>query len=168
MAWQNTIRLGTNSYIKAEWGNTIGEQGSQEKSKGSETYSDLWFPLLGIPQEHQANRYTIYVEDLVQTHVGCMVATSVCVSPHEPCLVDSVCSILLVSLTLLTLTILLPPILRSLLSTTKCLALGWVSASAPINYLSKLIKKTWYIFIMEYYSAVKKYDMAKFANKWIE
>ena len=29
-------------------------------------------------------------------------------------------------------------------------------------------KKTWYIYIMEYYSAIKNKDIMKFADKWME
>jgi hypothetical protein len=30
------------------------------------------------------------------------------------------------------------------------------------------IQKTWYIFIMEYYSAIKNNDFMKFLGKWME
>jgi hypothetical protein len=40
------------------------------------------------PQEHQATNPNIYVEDLVRTPAGSGSATSVSVSPYEPCLVD--------------------------------------------------------------------------------
>lgn len=43
------------------------------------------------------NNSNIYAEDLAQTHAGPELATSVSVSPYEPCLVDPVGCILLVS-----------------------------------------------------------------------
>jgi hypothetical protein len=60
---------------------------SQERAKGSETTP---LPLLGASQKHKANNYTIHAEGLVQTHVGSVTATSVSLSPYEPCLVDPV------------------------------------------------------------------------------
>jgi hypothetical protein len=44
-------------------------------------------PTVKILQEHQATNHNLYAENLGQTH---MLATSVSVSPCEPCLVHSV------------------------------------------------------------------------------
>lgn len=48
------IRLGTYPYSKAEWGNPVRGKGSQEQAKKSKTPPTHIFPLLEIPQEHQA------------------------------------------------------------------------------------------------------------------
>lgn len=50
------------------------------------------------------------MEDLIQTHAGSVFATSVSLSPHKPCLIDSVCHVLMVSSTPLAYTILPPPL----------------------------------------------------------
>lgn len=51
-----------------------------------------------------------YTEDLMQANAGFIIATAVSVSPCEPCLVDSVGHVLLVSLIPLTPTILPSPL----------------------------------------------------------
>ena len=99
-----------------------------------------------------------YVEDLVQTFAGSMIAASVSASFHEPSLVDSSGHTLLVPLTLLAPTI-PPPLLLwvpwdSLNSqaekegnqrrflTWACFLPDvwlWVSASAPINSLRQAL-----------------------------
>ena len=48
-------------------------------------------------QEHQVNSHNMHTEDLMQTHAGPVIATLVSVSSCEPCLVDSVGHVLLVS-----------------------------------------------------------------------
>ena len=48
-------------------------------------------PIVRSPTE---NTKVTYAEDLVQTHVGPMLATPVSVSPCEPCLVDAVSHVL--------------------------------------------------------------------------
>lgn len=47
--------------------------------------------------KHQANSLNLYAEDLVNTHAGSMIAVFINLSGYEPCLVDSVDHILLVS-----------------------------------------------------------------------
>jgi hypothetical protein len=54
-------------------------------------------PLLEDLQKHQANNHNIYAEDLVKGHVGPMFAALVSVSLCEPCSVDTVDHILLIS-----------------------------------------------------------------------
>ena len=51
MAYQVAIRLGTFLYIKTGHSIPVGETGSQEQEKLSET---VLLPLLGGPYEHQA------------------------------------------------------------------------------------------------------------------
>jgi hypothetical protein len=62
----------------AGWGNPAGGKGPQEQARESETPP---LPLLGVSQEHQANKHNRYAEDLAQTHAGCMVRVSVSESP---------------------------------------------------------------------------------------
>jgi hypothetical protein len=52
----------------------------------------------------------MYVEDLVQTHVGSMLAASICVSHYEPCLVGSVGLVNMISWTPLVPTVPPPPL----------------------------------------------------------
>lgn len=54
---------------------------------------------MGVPQKDAKLTDTTYTEDLVQTLVGPMLATSFFVSPCDPCLVESVGRVLLVSST---------------------------------------------------------------------
>lgn len=64
----------------------MGVKRYQEQAKDSATAPLL---LLGIPQNHQANNYNKYAEDLAQTCEGSMITSLVPVSPYAPCLVDS-------------------------------------------------------------------------------
>jgi hypothetical protein len=68
---QDTIRQSKHLHIEAWQSNLIGRKESQEQAKESEIYPLL---LLGVPQKHQANSHNIYAEDLVQAHVGSMLA----------------------------------------------------------------------------------------------
>lgn len=61
------------------------------RQKESETNT-----LLVIFRKHQIIKLNIYSEDLVTTHAGLKLATSVFVSPNEPCLAVSVDHALLV------------------------------------------------------------------------
>jgi hypothetical protein len=54
------------------------------KKKESEIHM---LPPIGFSQKTPS--YNIYAEDLMQGHTGTLLATSVSVSPYEPCLVDS-------------------------------------------------------------------------------
>ena len=101
MAKQYTVRAGTVRHIKTGQGNSVGGRGSQAQAKESETPP---FPLFGIPQEH----HKLYAEDLVLTHTGPVLVVSVSVSSHEPCLLDSLGCVVLVSLTPLAPTVLHP------------------------------------------------------------
>lgn len=65
--------------------------------------------LSGVPPKHQAVNHKVYAEDLAQTHSGCMIASSVSMSSHDPCLVDAVGCVCLVSLTPLVPTVPPPP-----------------------------------------------------------
>jgi hypothetical protein len=85
------------------------EKGSKEQAKESEI---VLLSLLGIPQSYQANCHNLFSEGLVQTHTGAVPATSVSVSPYEPCLVDSVGHVLLCAPSPLTPTLFLPPLSR--------------------------------------------------------
>lgn len=60
--------------------------------KESETH-----PLLEVLQKQQANIHSIYPEDLEQTHAGPVLDASVSMSLYDPCLADSVPSVLLES-----------------------------------------------------------------------
>ena len=55
--------------------------------------------LLGISQTPKLNNHDMYAEDVEQTHAGSVFAALVSVNLCEPCLVDSVGRVLLVSLT---------------------------------------------------------------------
>jgi hypothetical protein len=68
--------------------------------------------------KHQANSLNLYAEDLVNTHAGSMIAVFINLSGYEPCLVDSVDHILLVSSILSDSYSLPPPLLRGF-STSK-------------------------------------------------
>jgi hypothetical protein len=48
------------------------------------------FSTLGGPTNIKLNNHNDYVEDIAQTHVGSLIATSVSVSLYEPSFVDSV------------------------------------------------------------------------------
>lgn len=89
---QDRIKQGKSLYIKAGHGNPLREKESQGQAKESETHP---LPLFSIPQNYQAISHNRHAEDLVQTHVGPVLAASVCVSPCEPCLGDSVSCVLL-------------------------------------------------------------------------
>lgn len=87
-------KKGNISHINAGQYNPIGEKESQEHTKESDIHP---LPVLGVTQEHQATSRNICTEDLVQTPAGLVLDTSVSVSPCDPCLVDSVDHVLLVS-----------------------------------------------------------------------
>lgn len=55
-------------------------------------------PTLGVTENHHA-KDNIFVEDLIKNHVTSVIASSVSVSQYEPCLLDSVACVLLVSST---------------------------------------------------------------------
>lgn len=57
-------------------GNPIDVKESYEHAN-SESDIYLFFPLLVAPQKHQAKRYYIYAEDLVQTHAGSVLNISI-------------------------------------------------------------------------------------------
>ena len=84
MASQVTVRLGINHLTKFGPNNPVGGKEFQEQLK---ELVKLSLPLLSVLQEHQATNHNLYAENLGQTH---MLATSVSVSPCEPCLVHSV------------------------------------------------------------------------------
>jgi hypothetical protein len=42
----------------------------------------------------------------------------------------------------------------------------WKQPRCPTT--DKWIKKMWYLYTMEFYSGMKKYEMLSFASKWIE
>lgn len=68
-----------------------------KEHQGQARVGDRPPPLLGVPQNHQANSHDIHTEDLVQIHAYTMLAASVSVRPCEPCLVDSMDHVFLVS-----------------------------------------------------------------------
>lgn len=53
--------------------------------------------LLSVSREHQANSHNTNWEDLVQTHAGCVFATSASLRPYEHWLLDLVGHVILVS-----------------------------------------------------------------------
>lgn len=63
-------------------------------------------PLLGVPQIPQAKQTQHICRGHSATHAGSVIAPSVSVSPCKPCLVDSLCLVLPVSLILLSATVL--------------------------------------------------------------
>lgn len=68
-----------NPPIKAGRGNPIRGKECQVPAKDSEKHQ---LPLLGVPQNHQANNSCdVYAEDLGQTHAGPKLALSVSVGP---------------------------------------------------------------------------------------
>lgn len=67
--------------MEARQGNPTGGKMSEEQAKRAR---DSLLPLLGVPQEHQANNHNIYAGHMVQTHVGPVLAVSVSVSQREP------------------------------------------------------------------------------------
>ena len=87
-------KLGTFLHIKAGWGIPVGGKWFQNQTKKSETPQ---LSLLGVQQNPKLNKHHIFAKDL-QICEGTMITTSVSVSPYEPCLVDSVDHVLLVSL----------------------------------------------------------------------
>jgi hypothetical protein len=46
------------------------------------------------------------------------------------------------------------------------IARSWKETRCPST--QKRIQKVWYIYTMEYYSAIKNNDFMKFAGKWME
>ena len=42
----------------------------------------------------------------------------------------------------------------------------WTEPKCP--WMDEWIKKTWYIYTMEYYSAIKKNEIFPFASMWME
>jgi hypothetical protein len=40
--------------------------------------------------------------------------------------------------------------------------------TAKMPHTDKRIKKLWYLYIMEFYSATKKNEVLSFSNKWME
>lgn len=69
------MRQGKNPPIKAGRGNPIRGKECQVPAKDSEKHQ---LPLLGVPQNHQANNSCdVYAEDLGQTHAGLVLAASV-------------------------------------------------------------------------------------------
>lgn len=80
----------------------LNKRESQEQTRKSETHQ---LPLLGVPQEHQANSHNTYTEDLVQPHAGSVLAASVSMGTCVPHLVDSAGHALLESTTPLTPTV---------------------------------------------------------------
>lgn len=89
-----------------EHGNPVGGKGPKHRQQSQKQPS-----LLEVPQEHQAIQPKAYAEDLAQNHTGSMSAISFSVSSYETCLVYSVGSVLLVSLTSLASTVLSHPLL---------------------------------------------------------
>lgn len=71
----------------------MGVKGYQEQAK--KTSATLPLPLLGVPQNYQANNYNIYAEDLVHTCEGSVVASLVPVKSYDPSLVDSLDCVLM-------------------------------------------------------------------------
>lgn len=86
-----TIWQGKSPHVEAEQGNPIG--GKVFPPKQAKKSEIELLPLLGVPQRC----HNIYTKDMVQTYTGAMLAPLVSVSPCEPCLVDSVGHVLLVS-----------------------------------------------------------------------
>lgn len=71
--------------------------GGKESKKLAKELEAHPLPLLGALQKHQANSRGIYTEDLLQTQADPVLAASFSASPFEPCLIDSVGYVLLVS-----------------------------------------------------------------------
>lgn len=61
--------------------NPVGGKGFQESEKESET---LLLPLSGVSQILKLNNYSIYAEDLSQTHTGSLIAASSLWAPINP------------------------------------------------------------------------------------
>lgn len=79
--------------------NKANQQKEEVSKAGNKVRGTPQLPLLGVSQKHQANNYSTYTEDtedLEQTYVGPVLASSVSVSPYEPCLVVLVGHVLLV------------------------------------------------------------------------
>ena len=58
----------------------------------------LSIPIVRSPTKaHEVNNHKVHTKDLGQTHTGSVTVSSVSVSPYEPCLVDSVGCVLMVS-----------------------------------------------------------------------
>lgn len=93
---QGITRQDKSNHIEAGQGNLIEVKETQKQPKI--TRCKIYpLPLLGVSQEQETNHHHIGPEDLFQTHVGTEFSTSVSVSKCEPCLVDSVDHVLLVS-----------------------------------------------------------------------
>lgn len=102
------------SHIKAGQGNPVGEKGHQSQAKESETAST---PTVGSPT--RISSYTnIRYKQCGSTHTGPLFVVSASVSPYEPCLVEFMGCVLLVSWMTLAPTILPPP------GSAWCLAVG--------------------------------------------
>ena len=56
-----------------------------------------------------------------------------------------------------------PPMFLAALST---IAKVWKEPTCPS--MDEWIKKVWYVYTMEYYSAIKKNEILPFANTWVE
>lgn len=101
---EHSITIGTNPNIKAGGGNPEREKGPESKRKIRRC------PILTARDKNpKLNNHNIYAENLAQAHSE--IATSVSVSPFEPCLLDSVGLVLLVSLTPMAPIIPPPPLL---------------------------------------------------------
>lgn len=71
------------------WGSRPeGRKGSQDQTNRSETPHS---PTVRSPtRTPKLNNHSMYTEDIVLTHSDCLMASSVPVSPYDPCLCDSV------------------------------------------------------------------------------
>lgn len=111
----DTIILGTNP----GHGNPVEGKGSQKPMKESETPP---LPQSGVPQKQKAKNHNTYTEDTAWTQGGSMIVASVSLSPRNPCLVDSVGS-------------LLPGVLHSFGSSNSSSPLPWGSLSPNILFI---------------------------------
>lgn len=110
------------------------------------TIGDTLLLLIGNPQKPQAKQGdNIHSEDLTQTYLGSVIATSDSVSTNEPCVVDSLGHVLLVFLNLLLSTILPVLLLPDLLSYGWfwCRPLCLFPSFAGINLSNSNLARSW-------------------------